>query len=638
MKRHYRQNLSSKGLKNIENKTLVKYDSDFYSNLNTGVLEEYLDEENKKHFDPKEFSLKTVVLAMIIGSVFVFINSYVGLKIGMMVSGSWYLVYILCMAFKWSDKRIMIAETTATSIGYMCTGFVFTFPAIYILQEQKFFSVNTDKTLIVAVFASIILSFLGVFYSLLLRRIWIVEDPLPLPGFEANLTLLDIAHNVYSGTAKKAKRMVKKILSAFVFSFSFVFLRDFPLVKGRSIFDSLFKSSGCYENGSVIQPKKYTNFGRYVWTDFYLSPLMVAVGWFMRLKGALILCSGAVLTWFVINPIAVYFGVNAYDASTGKNVVVSNPVIACSDVARIIAIGAILGSGITALIKILPKLKSIALPKIKKISNSELSIKYVKPITLIAFIFVSVIFIIAGYPIISSIIVSFIVVALCFLLGLIAIKVMGEVGSMPVSGMSFIVVIVLIGILSVLGLPLESIAVISLVATTAFAGGISIAGNMIWDFKTGLYIGNKPRNLIKAQLIGIIPGAVISGIVAYLLCPHITEMGLLAPQANAFATLTNAILGFHIDYRLLLIGVVIGTTVEIISGRGTAFSLGMYFPLGITLPILLGGVLHFLWEKRLPKISSEEKSLRLIDSYTTCTGLIAGESIMGAIVCLFILI
>lgn len=634
MKRHYRQNLSSKGLKNIENKTLVKYDSDFYSNLNTGVLEEYLDEENKKHFDPKEFSLKPVLLAVLIGCVFVFINTYVGLKIGMMISGSWYLVYILCMAFKWPDKRIMIAETTATSIGYMCTGFVFTFPAIYILQEQKFFSVNTDKTLIVAVFASIILSFLGVFYSLLLRRIWIVEDPLPLPGFEANLTLLDIAHNVYSGTVKKAKRMMKKILSAFLLSFLFVFLRDFPLINKNSVFDSLFKSSGCYENGSIIQPKKYSGFGRYVWADFYLSPLMVAVGWFMRLKGALILCSGAVLTWFVINPIAVYLGVNAYDASTGKSVVVSNPVIACSDVARIIAIGAILGSGITALIKILPKLKSIALPKTK----GGFAIKYVKPMIVVAFVFVSVIFIIAGYPIISSIIVSFIVVTLCFLLGLIAIKVMGEVGSMPVSGMSFIVVIILIGILSVLGLPLESIAVISLVATTAFAGGISIAGNMIWDFKTGLYIGNKPKNLVKAQLIGIVPGAVIAGIVAYLLCPHITEMGLLAPQANAFATLTNAILGFHIDYRLLLIGVVIGTVVEIISGRGTAFSLGMYFPLGITLPILLGGVLHFLWEKRLPKISSEEKSLRLIDSYTTCTGLIAGESIMAAIVCIAILI
>jgi putative OPT family oligopeptide transporter len=637
MKRYYRQNPSSKGLKNIENKTLVKYTPDFYSNLNTGVLEEYLDEENKKYFDPKEFSLKTVVLAMIIGSVFVFINSYVGLKIGMMVSGSWYLIYILCMAFKWSDKRIMIAETISTSIGYMCTGFVFIFPAIYILQEQKFFSVNTDKTLIVAVFASIILSFLGVFYSLLLRRIWIVEDPLPLPGFEANLTLLDIAHNVYSDTAKKARRMMKKILSAFVFSFSFVFLRDFPLINKNSVFDHLFKSSEYYEKGSIIQPKKYSGFGRYVWADFYLSPLMVAVGWFMRLKGALILCLGTILTWFVINPVAVYLSISAYNPNLGKNVVVSNPVIACSDVARIIAIGAILGSGVTALIKILPKLKSMTLPKTKKISSPELSIKYVKPITLIAFVFVSVIFILAGYPIIPSIIVSFIVVTLCFLLGLIAIKVMGEVGSMPVSGMSFIVVIVLIGFLAVLGLPLESIALISLIATTAFAGGVSMAGNMIWDFKTGLYIGNKPKNLVKAQLIGIIPGAVIAGMVAYLLCSHITEMGLLAPQANAFAALTNAILGFHIDYRLLLIGLVIGIIMEIITGRGTAFSLGMYFPLGITLPILLGGVLRFLWEKRLPKISSEEKSVRLIDSYTICTGLIAGESIMGAIVCIAIL-
>ena len=86
----YRQPPTPEGLKKIENDNLEWFDTEMFSNFNTGILEEYMDEKNKKHsFERSKFVWKKVLIGIAIGSAFALINQYVGLKVGMIVSGAW---------------------------------------------------------------------------------------------------------------------------------------------------------------------------------------------------------------------------------------------------------------------------------------------------------------------------------------------------------------------------------------------------------------------------------------------------------------------------------------------------------------------------------------------------------------------
>ena len=631
MKRFYRQTPSSKGLENIEIGIIERYSPEFYANLNTGTLEQWLEEKNEKEYDKHELNWFNVSLPLILGGVFVMIASYVGLKIGMVAGGTWYIIYIIGIALKWSDKQIKIAGSVAGSVTSVSAGWIFVYTALYILREQGSVHFSWIQTMPVAIIGSALLSVLALRVAVSLRRIWVIEDPLPLPGFEAPLTLLDIAKKAYTGMAEKVKRTVQLVVSLLITSAGFVFLRDFPLLNRKSVFQKIFDGR-LYDRGSIMMPKAAS---KYFWGNFYLSPMLVAMGWFLQLKGAFIICLGSILTWFLINPLAVYFGATAYDPEIGKTVIISNPFLAYSNIARMIAIGAIVGSGFAALVKTLPIVKGMsALSK----SQAPSVLKNIKLLAGVVFCVLALIFFLTSKSPLGSILVSILLILFCFFLTVVLIKIMGETGQCPVSAMGLIVIIILILILRSLGLDPNITAILGILAVTAFSASISVSANLFYDFKVGLYAGNQPKNLIKAQIIGILPGAILSGVFVSMLALNLKELDLLAPQANALASIVNALLGFHVNYWLLLIGIIIGILAEFITGRGTAFALGMYFPLGITLPLLLGGGLRFLWEKKLPKLTSEEKSLKLMSSYAICTGIIAGESIMGAIVCIAILI
>ena len=631
MKRYYRQNLSSKGLKNIESGVIERYSPEFYANLNTGVLEQYLEERNEKEFDKHEFNWFNVSLPLIIGALFVLITCYIGLKIGMVVGGTWYLIYIIGIALKWSDKQIKIAGSVSGSIASVCAGWIFVYTALYILREQGTVHFSWIETMPVAIIGSALLSVLAVWVAITLRRIWVIEDPLPLPGFEASLTLLDIAQKAYAGTTKKVKRTIQNVVSLIGLSAGFVFLRDFPLLKGKSIFQEFF-GGRFYDRGNIMMPKDTS---KYFWANFYLSPMLVGIGWFMMLKGAFIVCLGSIVTWLLINPLAVYFNATAYDPQIGKTILINNPMLAYSNIGRMLAIGAIVGSGLAALVKALPRIKGVT--SLSKPQGNTLlrNIKLTAGAVFGAFV---VLFLITSKSPLVGFLLPLLLILLCFFLSVVLIKIMGETGQCPVSAMGLIVLIILILLLRALGLDPNTTAILGILAVTAFCASVAVSANLFYDFKVGLYVGNQPRNLIKAQLIGVLPGAVLAGVFVSILALNLKELDLLAPQANALAAITNAMLGFHVNYWLLIGGIVIGIMAEVITGRGTAFALGMYFPIGITLPLLLGGVLRFLWEKKLPKLKPEEKALKLVNTYAMCTGLIAGESIMAAIVCLFILI
>ena len=259
-----------------------------------------------------------------------------------------------------------------------------------------------------------------------------------------------------------------------------------------------------------------------------------------------------------------------------------------------------------------------------------------------------VIFLLGEFPLIASIVFSLILLMTTFLLGAIAVRVMGETGIEPVSGTSFIVLLMLFGVFlnftDPLGLTTQEAVLLGLVGTTVFGSAISMSGTVIGDYKNSLYIGNRPYHISKGNIMGVVPGAVIGAGVAIFLANELAQgrIDLIAPQANAFATFSVIFAEGQGDLTLLFLGFMLGVFVEWATGMGTSFGLGMYLDVPHTLPMLIGGVARDKWEEkklqpRIDAIKEEEgavvaekkRALILLGTFMVAAGLLTGEAFFG---------
>ncbi len=706
----YRQPLTPKGIEGLEKGSLKWFDPEMFINFNTGALEQYLDEKNRKAgFEIKAWSWKWVLISIAIGGLFAMVNQYVGLKVGMVVAGSWYMVYLLGMAAKLKPPTLNIAATASNGAAMICTGFVFTFPAIYILAldpAEKVggsFLINESALsplLPIAIVSVMISGVLGVMYFIIFRRIWLVEDPLPTPGFEAMVKLLDLSRAASAEATAQAKTSFNQAMGWIGITALFTFFRDFPLFKSTgpfspiggevSIMDRIAMAFGIgkyYQAGDIIftpEPAKVT------FLSITLIPIQFGLGWFMKFKTAFLIFLGTAFTWFVVVPVAVWTHAPYFWANSGEYFDVSlmhlffgadlvgtiyegipaSPANAAYSMARVMAIGCILGGGVTALVKMLPVFKTVFKDVMTSIKGGEIEDEnkaffmpgkgwYEWPAVHIWIVFfttivlVSVFFIIGGFHPVSSIVFSILLVFLTFLLGAIAVKVMGETGTEPVSATSFLVLLILMFVFSFV-LPLfgvnmsqSEMIVMSLVGTTVFGAAISMSGDVVMNFKIGLYCGNRPHDLVKGLTMGIIPGAIISGIFAVIFSYGLGtgDLNLPAPQAHAFSVFVKAIVEGAIQLRIFFAGVFIGILLELLIGMGTAFGLGMYLPLGIQIPMIVGGAARDLWEKKYLEPKSERenwgedmKTFKIMGTYMMATGLMVGEAVLGTLVALWIVL
>lgn len=674
----YRQPPTPLGLKAMERGTLEWFDTEMYSNFNTGTLEMYLDEKNRREsFGRLRWSWKKIAIGLVIGTIFAMINQYVGLKVGMVITGAWYVAYLTAMALRFQATELNVVAAASTGASMICTGFVFTFPALYLLawgenyqpnmtELQHWLYPNSTMIIGIALVATIIAGFLGLLYFIIFRRVWLVEDPLPLPGFEAYVKLMDIANDVTGGAIEQARKSIMIVATTGILTFWFTFLRDFPMLKGKSIMDHYFMGD-YYEHGDIIQPYSTAKF---TWVGFELTPMMMAIGWFMKFRIALLVSMGTLFTWFIVIPLAVGLHTPLYVHPLGGHIDVASDFFAPSNalaaynIARIIAIGAILGGGITGLLKMAPVFRTAGKDVVTAFKAGgerrdfekgrgwyEWPVTHMLVMIIIVGITIPLVFIAGGFPPVQAAIFGLVLIATTFFLGAIAVKVMGETSIEPVSGTSFIVLLMLVIIYQVLGTPPEFIVIMAILGTTVFGGAISMSGNIITDFKNGLYVGNRPYHLMKAELTGIVPGAIVAAIFASVLSYALVNpdpslrLNLIAPQANAFATFTQIlVVGSNMEQigQLIALGFVIGVFVELMTGMGTAFGLGMYLPLTITLPMLFGGATRDLWEKKWlePKAKAEKwderkRTMVLLNTYMVATGLIVGEAILGTVLAIY---
>ncbi|MEK9695285.1 MAG: OPT/YSL family transporter, partial [Candidatus Poseidoniales archaeon] len=275
-------------------------------------------------------------------------------------------------------------------------------------------------------------------------------------------------------------------------------------------------------------------------------------------------------------------------------------------------------------------------------------LKHIPIFMIVTFFSMIIIFVIGEFSILASIVFATVLLLTTFLLGAIAVRVMGETGIEPVSGTSFIVHRMLLGVFlnfqDMLELDTQSAVLLGLVGTTVFGSAISMSGTVIGDYKNSLYIGNRPYHISKGNIMGVVPGAIIGAAVAIFLSIQLAEgrINLIAPQANAFATFSVIFAEREGDLILLGLGFLLGMFVEWATGMGTSFGLGMYLDVPHTLPMLIGGVARDKWEEkklapRVEKIKEEEgsaaaekqRALILLGTFMVAAGLLTGEAFFG---------
>ena len=725
----YRQPVTPEGLKAIEKGTLTWLDDEMYNNLNTGVLEQYLEEKNlEEAFEVSHWDTRKVLLGIAIGAVFSGVTAYIGLKLGLAISAAWYIAYVLGMALKWSPSEVNIATSATTGATHASTGFIFTFPAIFLLAADKQYWLSdgplivlgageTIRLAFVGIVASMFAGFLGVMYFIIFRRVWLVEDPLPLPGFEATLKMLDIASDVSTGAVEHARESLKTIGVWTSITMLALFIIEYPLIymKGKTIaltdylagiasaegfgVASFYSKAKIHQPGEVVDgvakgpahydAEQWYNPFMYTYVGVALTPSMFAIGWFMKTRVAFLVNLGTIVGWFFLVPLAVAFNVPVYEGQLGASVplqdlpgalyascmasaVSQTEINACgvetgavqmyafSKAVRFIAIGAIVGGGIFGLLKMWKTFANIFVD-IGKAFKGDSGKEYMKgkgwyewplahiPIfMLLTFGSMIIIFMLGDFPIMASIVFSLILLMTTFLLGAIAVRVMGETGIEPVSGTSFIVLLMLFGVFlnfnDALGLTTQEAVLLGLVGTTVFGSAISMSGTVIGDYKNSLYIGNRPYHISKGNIMGVVPGAVIGAGVAIFLANELAQgrIDLIAPQANAFATFSVIFAEGQGDLMLLLLGFMLGVFVEWATGMGTSFGLGMYLDVPHTLPMLIGGIARDSWEDKKLKprieaikekegtvVAEKQRALILLGTFMVAAGLLTGEAFFG---------
>jgi len=701
----YRQPVTASGLEAIESGTLTWLDEDMYNNLNTGLLEQYLEEKNlNESFEISHWDTRKVLIGILVGAVFSGVTAYIGLKIGLAVSAAWYVAYLLGMALQWSPSEVNIATSATTGATNASIGFIFTFPAIFLLAYSEDYkvgdghligSVDTLNLAFIGITASMFAGFLGVMYFIIFRRVWLVEDPLPMPGFEATLKMLDISSDVSSGSAEAARDSLRTVGIWTVLTMGLMFVIDYPIRWSKKIagvpssiadwfamtlsgdrwgLASVYTerwihqpselAEGNYAPYNGITTYEQGNPMSYTFLGIEISPTLFAIGWFMKFRAALLVNLGAILAWFWLIPLAVLQDVPVYDPGQGVyvNITQLGPIVqweAFGSIVRTVAIGAILGGGFLGLFKMAPTFVGIFGDITQAFSGEqgeefvdgkgwyEWPLYHIPVFMLISFFAITAIFVLGGYPVVPSLIFSMVLLSTTFLLGAIAVRVMGETGIEPVSsGTSFIVLLILLMVFLNLdvGLTKEESILMSLVGTTVFGSAISMSGTVVGDYKNSLYIGNRPYHISKGNIMGVVPGAILGAGVAIFLSKLLADgtIELLAPQANAFAYFTTILAEGQGNWSALLIGMALGAFAEWATGMGTSFGLGMYLPTPATFPMLIGGAYRSWWEERRlkPVVESvrtdeggpaaEKKSAQmLLLTFMIAAGALTGEAFYG---------
>ncbi len=568
-----------------------------------------------------EITVRSIIVGVFLAVIFGAANAYLGLRVGMTVSASIPAAVISMGVFRVAFRKKSLLESnivqTIGSAGEsVAAGAIFTLPALFLWAAEG----KVDKPQILEItLIALIGGLLGVFFMIPLRNALIVKEHgiLPYPEGTACAEVLLAGEKNSTG----AESVFYGIGVSSVFKF---------IVDGLKVV-----------SGEVSLRVK--NFAGEIGTQIY--PAVLSVGYICGVKISSYMFAGGVLSWLVLIPLVVTFGKDAVlypaDVSIGEIYLTGGASGIWSSYIRYIGAGVLAAGGIISLIKSMPLILKTFSGSISGLlgkkensderTNKDLSIKTV----LIAVLLLTLlIWILPVMPI--GIIGSFIVVVFGFFFAAVSSRMVGLVGGSnnPVSGMAIATLLISTLVLKVSGTDGISGMVSAIAIGSVICIISAIAGDTSQDLKTGFILGATPKKQQIGEIIGVTASALAIGATLYLLDSAwgfgSEELG--APQATLMKLITEGVMEGNLPWELVIVGVFTAIVIEIIGIPVLPFAIGTYLPVHLNACIMIGGLIRYFVEKR--KLNDEEKTKSVNKGILFCSGMIAGEGLVGILLAL----
>ncbi|MCI7321858.1 MAG: oligopeptide transporter, OPT family [Lachnospiraceae bacterium] len=560
-----------------------------------------------------ELTPVSVVLGIILAIVFGAANAYLGLRVGMTVSASIPAAVISMGIIRVILRRDSILENnmvqTIGSAGEsVAAGAIFTLPALFMWASEG--GMETPSLLEIALIA-LIGGAIGVFFMIPLRSALIVQEhgKLPYPEGKACAEVLMAGEE---GGSKAGT-----VFAGLGIAAAYKFVTD-----GLKVVPSEIS----------YEMKSYKGSG----IGMDVLPALLGVGYICGARVSSYLLAGGVIGWFVIMPVIALFGADLTIFPANVPISQLGPDGLWSNYIRYIGAGAVAAGGIMSLIKNLPLIlktfrQALSRYGSKVTGNSRLGKDIPMNLTILGVgVLAIAMWLIPAVPV--NLPGAIIIIIFGFFFATVSSRMVGIVGSSnnPVSGMAIATLLITTMILKASG----TIGTAGMTASIAIGSVIcmiaGIAGDTSQDLKTGYIVGATPWKQQVGELIGVAVSSVTIGGVLYLLNAAWSygSTELPAPQATLMKMVVEGVMEGNLPWVLVFAGVGIAVVVEILGIPVLPFAVGLYLPIYLSTPMMVGGLVRLYFEKRKSD-SREEKDRWINNGVLYCSGLIAGEGLVG---------
>ena len=580
-----------------------------------------------------EVNLWSVSWGIVMAVIFSAAAAYLGLKVGQVFEAA-IPIAIIAVGVSSATKRknalgenVMIQSIGACS-GVIVAGAIFTLPALYILQEKyPEMTVNFMQMFI----SSLLGGVLGILFLIPFRKYFVKDKHGEYPFPEATASTQVLVSGEKGGDQAKPLLMAGLIGG----------LYDF-IVGTFGWWNENFTSRICSAGEMVAEKFKLV-------FKINTGAAVLGLGYIVGLKYAAIICAGSLVVWFIIVPgFALFFGdqvLNTWNPNIVTAVKDMSPETIFSEYAKSIGIGGIAMAGIIGIVRswgIIKGAVSLAAKEMggkKAEGNIERTQRDI-PMKIIAFgsIFTLLLVLLFFYfdvmqgNILHTVVALLLVAGISFLFTTVAANAIAIVGTNPVSGMTLMTLILASVIMVAVGLNGATGMVAALVMGGVVCTALSMAGGFITDLKIGYWLGSTPKKQETWKFLGtLVSAATVGGVIMVLNDSYgFTSGQLAAPQANAMAAVIDPLMnGVGAPWALYGAGAVLALVLTYFKVPALAFALGMFIPLELNLPLLVGGAINWYVTTRSKDESANQE--RGEKGTLLASGFIAGGALMGVV-------
>ena len=580
-----------------------------------------------------EVNLWSVSWGIAMAVLFSAAAAYLGLKVGQVFEAA-IPIAIIAVGVSSAAKRKgalgenVIIQSIGACSGVIVAGAIFTLPALYILQD-KYPKMTVD---FMQMFISSLLGgILGILFLIPFRKYFVSDKHGEYPFPEATASTQVLVSGEKGGS--QAKPLLIAGLVGGLYDF---------IVATFGWWNENFTTRVCGWGEMLADKAK-------VVLKINTGAAVLGLGYIIGLKYAAIICAGSLAVWLLIVPgMNLLFGdqlLNAWNPAITQTISEMAPETIFKEYAKSIGIGGIAMAGVIGIFRSWGIIKSAVGLAAKEMggkkadsnvkrTQKDLSMKVIAFGSIFTLLLTFVFFLtdVMHGNLLHSIVAILLVAGISFLFTTVAANAIAIVGTNPVSGMTLMTLILASVVMVAVGLKGATGMVAALVMGGVVCTALSMAGGFITDLKIGYWLGTTPAKQQTWKFLGtLVSAATVGGVIMILNKTYgFTSGALAAPQANAMAAVIDPLMnGVGAPWLLYGIGAALALVLTYFNIPALAFALGMFIPLELNLPLLVGGAINWYVTTRSKdeKINNErgEKGTLL------ASGFIAGGALMGVV-------